>query len=213
LIGIAAFAGGAANYQFNVSGHSWWESDFAYAGDTAKAGADAAAAALIVAATAVEVAVALPAAAMYAGAKLNSPGMYRWGATQSGLLPAAETAQVKQGQALIDDIRQNEMRNVNFTVEPQFDPSVKSDGLSLQDRPTQPGFIKIGPSAVAGGRANTVITLAHEQTHHNIWAREAFKSEFYTENVALRFARAKGVISAEEYLMRLERARQVYGVK
>jgi RHS repeat-associated protein len=47
LTGVAAFAGGAAIYQYNVSGHSWWESGY-YAQETLKAGGNAMVAALTV---------------------------------------------------------------------------------------------------------------------------------------------------------------------
>ena len=66
LIAVASFAGGAANYEFNVSGNSWWEStNDAIA--TVQAGVEGALIAVGVALTAGQAALMVPDVAMYLG--------------------------------------------------------------------------------------------------------------------------------------------------
>jgi hypothetical protein len=131
LIAISGFAGGAAIYQWNISGHSWWESSGEAAG-TFNAGMTGLSASLIAAALAVDVALALPAGAMYLGANLNNAGMYSWGATQSGLLPnvAANSASALQqnyqrGLQLAEGGQITE--NVNFFKHGLSDAAVPDD--------------------------------------------------------------------------------------
>ncbi len=84
LIAVAGFAGGAANYEFNVSGNSWWESkEDAVA--TLQAGVDGALLAVGAAITAGQAALIAPDAAMYIGSKTGNVPTYLWGATQNGL--------------------------------------------------------------------------------------------------------------------------------
>jgi RHS repeat-associated protein len=86
LIGIASFAGGAAVYEFNVSGRSWYESpDDAYA--TFSAGMNGFVAGVGAALTLGSTAAMVPDAAMYYGASTGNSSAYSWGATQNGYLP------------------------------------------------------------------------------------------------------------------------------
>jgi hypothetical protein len=138
--------------------------------------------------------------------------MYAWGATQSGLMPAANS--VGQEQALIDEVVQNEFGNTRVgqtpATTPRYDPNLQAAGEALPDWPTRPGYIKIGPTAIEGGYKRVTITTAHEQMHHTLWARDVPQDEFYAEHVALRFARAKGVISPEEFEQLFEQAKNIY---
>jgi len=85
LIAIAGVSGGAAVYQFNVSGNSWWESpEDALA--TAKAGIEGGLLAVGTALTAGQAAIMVPDIAMYFGAQINNLSVFSWGATQNGYL-------------------------------------------------------------------------------------------------------------------------------
>jgi len=87
IIAIAGVSGGAAVYQFNVSGNSWWESpEDALA--TAKAGIEGGLLAVGTALTAGQAALMVPDVAMYFGVQTNNLSVFSWGATQNGYLPS-----------------------------------------------------------------------------------------------------------------------------
>ena len=85
LIAVTGFFGGAAIYEFNVSGNSWWESkDDTIA--TVNAGIEGTLVTVGMALTAGQIALIMPEAAMYIGAKSNNVSLFSWGATQNGFL-------------------------------------------------------------------------------------------------------------------------------
>jgi hypothetical protein len=89
LIAVAGFTGGAANYEFNVSGRSWWESsDDAQA--TFNAGMEGLTVSTMAAVVAMEAAVALPAVVVEAGIAVNNPQIASWGFEQMGLNAATK---------------------------------------------------------------------------------------------------------------------------
>jgi hypothetical protein len=90
LIAITGFAGGAAIYEFNISGNSWWESpEDALA--TAQAGVEGALISVGAALTAGQAALLLPDAAMYLGSRTNNVTAYEWGAFQNSYLTGSNT--------------------------------------------------------------------------------------------------------------------------
>jgi len=85
LIAVTGFFGGAAIYEFNVSGKSWWESP-EDAGATAQAGLEGMFISVGAGLTAGQIALLAPDIAMYYGSKYGDTQMYTWGATQNGHL-------------------------------------------------------------------------------------------------------------------------------
>ena len=92
-------------------------------------------------------------------------------------------------QAAIDDIVQTEFQNVRLTQYPKYDPGMP---LNQYGEAAYGSYTKVGASAINGGRGETLITIAHEEMHHRLWARGWPQSESYVERVAQRFARLKG---------------------
>ncbi len=96
-------------------------------------------------------------------------------------------------QSLIDDIVQNELRNVRLSQYPQYNPDIP---LDIYGRARQNTFTQIGPRAIQEGRGETLITIVHEEMHHRLWARgwqlPLEMEESYVERIAQRFARLKG---------------------
>ena len=90
-----------------------------------------------------------------------------------------------ESQALIDDIVDNELKNVNLTFHPQYDPNLRSLGLAGPET-----FTKIGPEAIEAGRAEILRTIIEEELHHRIFAHvmEAESLEvdiaIHTDNIA-----------------------------
>jgi hypothetical protein len=89
-------------------------------------------------------------------------------------------------QALIDDIVENELKNVDLTHYPTYNSSMPRDryGQALPGKWTE-----IGPVAIEKGRRETLITIVHEEMHHRLDIRGWYQSEAYVEAVAQRFAR------------------------
>jgi hypothetical protein len=98
------------------------------------------------------------------------------------------------GQALIDDIVKNELKNVDLTFHPQYTPDLRSrrTGASIAGRASKNKVTRIGSLAVDAGREQTLITIVHEEMHHRLWARGWEQSNNYVEAVAQRFASMKG---------------------
>jgi hypothetical protein len=94
-----------------------------------------------------------------------------------------------RAQALIDDIVQNELRNVRLTHYPQYDPTMP---FYKYGEAAQGLYTKVGSLAIQEGRRETLLTIAHEEMHHRLWARGWLQSEAYVESIAQRFARLKG---------------------
>ena len=94
-------------------------------------------------------------------------------------------ARAPQPQDLIDDVVENELRNVRLTHYPEYDPDIPHPiaGQSYKRR-----FTHIGPAAVQAGRRETLITIVHEEMHHRLFARDWLQNDLYVEGVAQRFA-------------------------
>lgn len=91
---------------------------------------------------------------------------------------------VDDAQSLIDDIVQNELKNVELHQYPQYDPNLDPDTYGEAMRDT---YTKIGPLSINEGRPETGITILHEEMHHRLWERMWAQSEKYVEDVAQRF--------------------------
>jgi hypothetical protein len=72
---------------------------------------------------------------------------------------------VDDAQSLIDNIVQNEFKNVKLSQYPKFDPNLNPHyyGEAMKDT-----YTKIGPLAIKAGRVETIITMAHEEMHHRL---------------------------------------------
>jgi len=97
------------------------------------------------------------------------------------------------GQALVDDVVQNEFANVRLSARPQYNPYLLKEGNAEVNLLTGERVIEVGPFPVGEGYREVVVTVAHEEMHHRMWSRGIFCDvEAYVEEVAKRFARFKG---------------------
>ena len=113
-------------------------------------------------------------------------------------------AGANSGQMLIDDIMDNEFKNVNLRGPyPKYDPTLppgKAGGAYLDANGNVTG-VGISPEAIAVGRREVGITIAHEEMHYRIlqrgWgtqnAEAAAKAEEWANNVALRLVNMLGM--------------------
>jgi uncharacterized protein RhaS with RHS repeats len=100
------------------------------------------------------------------------------------------------GQALIDDIIKNELKNVKLTRRPQYVPGITNDagkpvhGVSSPNR-----YTRIGQLAVDEGRRETLVTIVHEEMHHRLYNKKQHNknTNAYVEPIAQRFANMKGL--------------------
>jgi hypothetical protein len=116
LITVASFAGGAANYEFNVSGNSWWEStEDAVA--TLQAGVDGALLAVGAALTAGQVVVMMPDSAMYVGSRTGNTPIYSWGAEKNGLLKSYPELIIDSGRMpnISSNIKDAEVKGLHLS--------------------------------------------------------------------------------------------------
>jgi RHS repeat-associated protein len=99
--------------------------------------------------------------------------------------------QVSSGQSLVDDVVQNEFKNVELSHPPKYSADLPSRyyGMARKNE-----WTKIGEPAIRAGRRETVVTIAHEEMHHRLWSRGWLQSENYVEKVGQRFANMKGLI-------------------
>jgi hypothetical protein len=96
-------------------------------------------------------------------------------------------------QDMIDDVARNEFDNVRLSQYPQYDPALQNHPLNPYGTARQNVFSKVGPPAIEGGYREVLVTIAHEEMHHRLWARGVTAhSETYVESVAQRFASMKG---------------------
>lgn len=117
LITVAGFSGGAAIYQFNVSGNSWWESTEDVIATT-KAGFEGMFLAVGAALTAGQVALLAPDAAMWLGAKSNNTGLFSWGVNQAAL--------IQQTNIITNKISNNEKAISNQFRDTVYNDEVRS---------------------------------------------------------------------------------------
>jgi len=90
-IAVTGFAGGAAIYEYNVSGNSWWESaDDAV--ETLQAGVEGSLLSVGLALSAGTAALMLPDTAMYFGSQTGNSRLFNWGVTQSSWLNSADAS-------------------------------------------------------------------------------------------------------------------------
>ncbi len=106
-----------------------------------------------------------------------------------GYTETPRDASSRAAQCLIDDVVQTELGNVRLSHYPRYDPAMPLDVYGRARRDT---YTRVGPLAIQGGPRETLITIAHEEMHHRLWARGWLQSEWYVERVAQRFARLKG---------------------
>jgi RHS repeat-associated protein len=92
------------------------------------------------------------------------------------------------GNALIDDVLENELSNVQMTVKPTYDPTLTQYGESVAGR-----YSKVGPTSLQAGRVEVIDTIVHEEMHQRLWLRDLPQNEDYVENVAGRFTQMKGL--------------------
>lgn len=111
--------------------------------------------------------------------------------TQSTRIPDYSS---EAGQALVDDVVQNEFGNVRLSAHPQYDPALVLENLSGKaDFVNGVPRIRVGPFPVGEGYRDVLVTIAHEGMHHRMWSRGIFGNvETYVEAVAQRFATLKG---------------------
>jgi len=125
-----------------------------------------------------------------------------------GVIKRAETLKV---QSLIDDVVSNELSNVRLTNLPEYDAALAEAGEAMRNYPARMGHTHVGREAIQAGRSETIITIAHEEMHHRLWARNLPQCEFHVEHVAIRFARMKGIISPTNYSSRLANLIRIFG--
>ena len=125
-----------------------------------------------------------------------------------GVIKRAEALKV---QSLIDDVVSNELSNVRLTNLPEYDAALAEAGEAMRNYPARMGHTHVGREAIQAGRSETIITIAHEEMHHRLWARNLPQCEFHVEHVAIRFARMKGIISPTNYSSRLANLIRIFG--
>jgi RHS repeat-associated protein len=101
---------------------------------------------------------------------------------------------INSPQLLIDDIVSNELTNVSLTHTPYYNPNIPLiEGELPYGEAIRGTATEISIRAIRAGRAETLITIIHEEMHHRLWARGWMQSEYYVEAVAQRFASMIGV--------------------
>ena len=113
----------------------------------------------------------------FGGETLNAWGMRLSCAQQIAPAQGEELT----GQAYIDDILKNELRNVYMTRHPQYATreGLTQYGMSWRDQSTY-----ISQYAIDEGRTLTVRAILHEELHHRFWARGIEGSAVHHELMA-----------------------------